>query len=61
MTKTPSGMITWTHVRNVDGKEVVTRSHLTLGSLWWSAAWVAATGSFGSFVVNAGRALSWWR
>ena len=53
-------MITWTQVRNVDGKKVETRSELTLGVFVWSAAWVTATGSFGSFVVNLGRALRWW-
>jgi hypothetical protein len=54
-------MITWTQVQSVDGKKVETRNTLTLGFLGWSAAWLAATGSFGSFVVNLGRALAWWR
>jgi hypothetical protein len=46
-------MITWTHVRTVDGNEVgKTRSTLTLGRVEWTAAWLAATGSFGSFLVN---------
>ena len=54
-------MITWrTHVRNVDGKEVETGSTLTLGFFEWSAAWRAATGSIGSFLVNLTRALGWW-
>ena len=57
-------MITWTHVRTVDGKEVdKTRSSLTLGRVEWTAAWLAAAGSFGSFVVNLvnlARALGGW-
>ena len=47
-------MITWTHVRTVDGNEVgKTRSTLTLGRVEWTAAWLAATGSFGSFLVKS--------
>jgi hypothetical protein len=54
-------MITWTQIRSVDGKEVVTRNSVSLGFFVWSAAWVAATGSFGSFVVNLTRAFGLWR
>ena len=49
---------TWTQVQSVDGKK--THSTLSLGFVAWSAAWVAAIGSFGSFVMNFGRAFGWW-
>jgi hypothetical protein len=52
-------MISWTQFRNSDG-EVETRGSLKLGFFVWSAAWVAATGSFGSFLVNLTRAFGWW-
>jgi len=52
-------MIAWTQDRSIDGKKVETRS-VSLTLVAWSAAWTAALGSFGSFVVNLGRAFGWW-
>ena len=49
-------MIAWTQDRSVDGRKVETS--LTLAA--WSAAWLAALGSFGSFVVNLTRAFGLW-
>jgi hypothetical protein len=47
-------VITWTQtaVRTVDGREVQTSNVVSLGFWEWTAAWVAATGSIGSFAVN---------
>ena len=43
-----------------DGKEVVTRSKIRLGTLeLWLVAF-AAVGTFGTFVTDAGRAVGWW-
>jgi hypothetical protein len=55
-------MVTWTQTqtRSADGNSVQTRNEVALGFWAWSAAWVAATGSIGSFAVNLTRALGWW-
>ena len=44
-----------------DGKEIVTRNFITLGTFERWAAGIAATGAFGSFIVNLGHnAFRWW-
>jgi hypothetical protein len=49
-----SGQLYW------DGKEVVTRSAVRLGTFErWIAA-IAAFATFGTFITNAGRAMGWW-
>ena len=61
-------MITWTHIQkvdgknfeSVDGKNVETHSSLSLGNFEWSVAWLAATGSFGSFLVSLAQAFGLW-
>jgi hypothetical protein len=59
-------MITWTHIQNVDGlesvggKNVETHSSLSLGNFEWSVAWLAAIGSFGSFLVSLAQAVGLW-
>ena len=61
-------MITWTHIQNVDGKNlesvdgrnVETQSSLSLGSSEWAVAWLASIGSFGSFLVSLAQAFGLW-
>jgi hypothetical protein len=43
-----------------DGKEIVTRNLIRLGTYERWAAGFAAAGTFGSFLVNVGRANGWW-
>lgn len=43
-----------------DGKEVITKTALRLGVFERLLAIAAATGTFGTFVVNVGRAKAWW-
>lgn len=43
-----------------DGKEVVTKSIFSLGLFERLLATTAALGTFGTFVVHAGRAKGWW-
>lgn len=43
-----------------DGKEIVTKRSISLGTYERWAAGLAATGTFGTFVVNVGRAKGWW-
>ncbi len=43
-----------------DGVEVVTRSKLRLGTFERWIASFAALGTFGTFLVNVGRAKGWW-
>ena len=49
-----SGKLYW------DGKEVVTRSSIRLGPYERWLASAAALGTFGTFIVNAGRAYGLW-
>jgi hypothetical protein len=49
-----SGKLFW------DGKEVVTRRSIRLGTFERWVAGFAATGTFGTFIVNLGRAIGWW-
>ena len=43
-----------------DGRQVVTRSLVLIGTYErWVAAF-AATGTFGTFVINVGRSCGWW-
>ncbi|MGO4513726.1 hypothetical protein CT676_43190 [Bradyrhizobium sp. MOS001] len=49
-----SGKLYW------DGKEIVTRNAIRLGTLERWIAIFAAVGTFGTFVVNAGRAMGKW-
>ncbi len=43
-----------------DGKEVVTRTKIRLGTFERWVASFAALGTFGTFLVNVGRAIGWW-
>jgi hypothetical protein len=43
-----------------DGKEVITRHRIRLGTFERWVAVIATAGTFGSFLVNFGRALEWW-
>jgi hypothetical protein len=49
-----SGKLYW------DGKEIVMRSAIRLGTFERWVASIAALGTFGSFAVNIGRAAGWW-
>lgn len=49
-----SGRLYW------DGKEVVTRSKIRLGTLELWLIGIAAAGTFGSFILDAGRILGCW-
>lgn len=49
-----SGKLYW------DGREVITRSAIRLGTFERWVASLAAAGTFGTFLVNAGRALGFW-
>jgi hypothetical protein len=49
-----SGKLFW------DGKEVITRGPIRLGTYERWIASLAALGTFGTFLVNIGRAFSWW-
>jgi hypothetical protein len=49
-----SGKLFW------DGKELVTRSKIRLGTLELWLVGIAASGTFGTFIVDAGRVLGWW-
>lgn len=43
-----------------DGKEIVIRNLIRLGTYERWAAGFAAAGAFGTFLVNGGRAVGWW-
>ena len=43
-----------------DGKEVITRNKIRLGALELWLVGTAAAGTFGAFIVDAGRAAGWW-
>ena len=43
-----------------DGKEVVTRSKIRLGTFELWVVSIAAAGTFGTFLVEAGRSIGWW-
>jgi hypothetical protein len=49
-----SGKLYW------DGAEVVTRTKLRLATFERWIASFAAIGTFGTFLVNVGRAFGWW-
>jgi hypothetical protein len=49
-----SGRLFW------DGKEVVTRSAVRLGTFERWLASAAALGTFGTFLVDLGKAKGWW-
>ena len=49
-----SGRLYW------DGKELVTRPKIRLGTLELWIVGIAAAGTFGSFMVEAGKVLGWW-
>jgi hypothetical protein len=49
-----SGKLYW------DGKEIVTRSLVRLGTFERWIAVIATGCAFGTFIVNAGRALGYW-
>jgi hypothetical protein len=49
-----SGKLYW------DGKEIVTRSSVRLGTFERWVAGIAAFATFGTFLTNAGRAAGWW-
>ncbi len=44
-----------------DGKEIVLRERLRLGTLELWLATLATVGTFGGFIVAAGHALHWWQ
>jgi len=43
-----------------DGKEIVTRNLVRFGTFERWMAGFAAAGTFGTFLVNIGRAKGWW-
>jgi hypothetical protein len=43
-----------------DGREIVTKEPIRLGALERCLAISATVGTFGTFVVNAGRAMGKW-
>jgi hypothetical protein len=43
-----------------DGKEIVVRNMFRLGTFERWVAGFTAAGAFGTFFVNAGRAIGWW-
>ncbi len=43
-----------------DGHEIVTRNKIRLGTFERWIASFAALGTFGTFLVNVGRAFGWW-
>lgn len=43
-----------------DGKEVLTRNKVRLGTFERWIASFAALGTFGNFIVGVGRAAGWW-
>jgi hypothetical protein len=49
-----SGRLFW------DGNEVVTRSKIRLGTLELWLIGIAAVGTFGTFIVEAGRSMGYW-
>jgi hypothetical protein len=49
-----SGKLYW------DGKEIVTRNWIRLGTYERWIGFFAALGTFGTFAVNIGRSAGWW-